>query len=322
MDITLHLGAHRTGTTSFQAYLQEVRGTLAAAHWEVWTPRVTRGRVLKGLHPQAPGSAGARQLDHVRMQVDEALSDLYVSEVTQLLISDENMLGMPRRNIRNRALYRDAGWRLSWLDRAFEGRIARVALTIRPQAQYWRSLLTLAVMRGHPIPKRAHFAQIAGAGQGWRETVRIVAEALPGAELLVFPFDLSVARPDRKLARMTGVAELPHRVPPIWLQASPRSGALRKIEHLNGVPEDILPASDTIWCPFSTEQIAEMDALYETDLSWLRAGADGLATFMEMDMEVNGSDQTGTHPATAPMMRGPTDDIEERRMAPDRRTGT
>lgn len=45
MDIILHLGAHRTASTSFQRYMRSVSDALAAGGTGFWGP----GRTRKGL---------------------------------------------------------------------------------------------------------------------------------------------------------------------------------------------------------------------------------------------------------------------------------
>ena len=46
MDVILHLGAHRTGSTSFQEYMTRVQSGDVA----YWGPKITRGGLLDGVH--------------------------------------------------------------------------------------------------------------------------------------------------------------------------------------------------------------------------------------------------------------------------------
>ena len=59
MDIILHLGAHRTATTSFQHYLRANAAGLGAAGIGVWGPETTRDGLLAGVIPPR-GSRPAR----------------------------------------------------------------------------------------------------------------------------------------------------------------------------------------------------------------------------------------------------------------------
>ena len=50
MDVILHVGAHRTGTTSLQAFLERNRQLLNDNGIAVWTPRWTRSALFSGLY--------------------------------------------------------------------------------------------------------------------------------------------------------------------------------------------------------------------------------------------------------------------------------
>ena len=53
------------------------------------------------------------------------------SGVRKLLVSDENMIGTVRHNLRKRALYPAIGERMAYFAQAFDGRLKRVVLNIR-----------------------------------------------------------------------------------------------------------------------------------------------------------------------------------------------
>ena len=101
MDIVLHLGAHRTGTTTFQAYLKDKTDILDQAGIAVWRPAHTRKGLFDGLIPNAMNKAWRKDMQRraegrVKMRLSDQESDGYHTT----LISDENMLGSIQGNIR------------------------------------------------------------------------------------------------------------------------------------------------------------------------------------------------------------------------------
>ena len=55
MDVILHIGVHRTATTTFQAYLRERSDMLADQGLAFWGPRRTRNGLFHGIHGQGAG---------------------------------------------------------------------------------------------------------------------------------------------------------------------------------------------------------------------------------------------------------------------------
>ena len=110
MTIILHLGAHRTGTTTFQSLLDRNRADLARRGLAVWTPARTRGGLLDGL-VQRPCDAtpqddwrAKRSCGRIRME----RARLAGQGQERLLLSEENLLGAIRNNLRERCLFPDA----------------------------------------------------------------------------------------------------------------------------------------------------------------------------------------------------------------------
>ena len=110
MDIILHPGAHRTGTTTFQSYLRGAEGALTAQGLLAWEPRRTRKGLFHGLlDPPACGCPTGRAEGRMRLATASATRQ----GATALIVSEENMLGTPRAGLRAQALYPDAATRLA-----------------------------------------------------------------------------------------------------------------------------------------------------------------------------------------------------------------
>jgi hypothetical protein len=315
MEIILHLGAHRTATTSLQHYLRGNARVLARDGIEIWEPRKTRDGLFGGVIPEPGLRDAAGQLRRARGRIALHLHRAEAAGMAVLLVSDENMLGAPRRNLRDGALYAGAGLRMARFAEAFGGRVSRAVLSLRALDSYWASVLAYSVMRGHRIPLAAQLAALAAGPRSWRDVITDLACALPGVDIIVLPHEQSASRPAQRLAVMTGRAEaaMPRAHAREWLNRAPMLGDLRRaVAERGGDPARLGEGQDDArWQPFSPAQGAALSETYADDLFWLRAGADGLATLIEE----TGPAKAGRHPPAGQTTRGHRNGIEERRLA-------
>lgn len=312
MDVILHLGAHRTASTSFQYYMRRNADVLRVGGIGFWGPRDTRGGLLTGAVPQPGVMSAARQLDRARGRVALRLEGAARSDLRQLVISEENMIGAPRHNLRARQLYPDAGQRMARYGAVFSGHITRIVLCIRAQDRYWMSALAYGVARGARLPEQADLDRIAGDRRGWRDVITDLACAMPDVPIMVMTHESLASRPEAKLALMTDATDLPLRHAREWLNCAPDGGVLRALVAERGGNPGRIAAGEGRWQPFDRVQRAAMAEAYADDLFWLRAGADGLARLTDETRP----DRTGSTPAAGQRKaRGQGHDIEERRLA-------
>lgn len=315
MEIILHAGAHRTASTTFQAYLAGNAAQLAGHGIGVWGPTRTRRGLLAGVNG-GPGAARAR--GRIALNLEAARRD----GVRWLIVSDENMLGAPRANLREATLYRDAGARIARHVAAFGCRPRRIALSIRAQAPYWESCLAFAVMRGHRLPDAALLDRLVTQPRGWRAVITDIAAAAGGAEVLVLPHETYAGLPETRLWHMAGHAVLP----PLthareWLHRRPDLPALRGALRDRGADPARLPGGQGSWRLFDDSQRAALEAAYRQDLDWLRAGADGLARLVQEDwagtflVRQKEARQAGTTSAARRETRGQAHGTDEGRVA-------
>ncbi|NDV01001.1 hypothetical protein [Pseudoroseicyclus tamaricis] len=275
MKIVLHLGAHRTGTTTFQRALAASRAPLAEAGLEVWTPaELRRGGWLSGLdgHPRdAEPAAAARATEAIRAE----RARLEAAGRTCLLISEENLPGTMRANLRTRSLYPDVTAWLSRLAPALEGAPLSLGLAIRPLESYWASAIASLVARNVTAPPEAKvLAAIAASRRGWRHVIGEAATALPGAAITVWPSEPFAASPADQLRLL---------VP----EAAGALGAGDGAVHNAGAAQE---------ARFTPDQAALLRAVDEADLSWLRGGAEARVRFVERPEDCpapGGGAQTG-----------------------------
>lgn len=310
MDIILHLGAHRTATTSLQRHAQAQTAALAAQGLAFWGPPVTRGGLLAGVLPAPGGHPDAAAAGRVRGRIGLRVARAHEAGLTRLVVSDENMLGAPRTCLRRHRLYPGVGERVARLAHAFGGRISRAVLSVRAQDAWWASVLAYAVARGHRLPSAGDLDRLVTAGRQWRDVIADVACALPGAEIVILPHEQFATCPAARLAWMTGGHDTgPDRGE--WRGRAPDLPALRHAVAARGGDAARLPGGSGRWHPFSATQAVALKEAYEDDLFWLRAGAEGLARLAEETGPLSAERQ----PRDGQPTRGQEDGIEERHLA-------
>ncbi|WP_417208045.1 hypothetical protein [Antarctobacter sp.] len=307
MDVILHIGAHRTATTSFQSYLRANRTELQAQGIGFWAPWRTRGGLLNGIADQPRADHDARRATgRVALNLEAARR----KGIAALVVTDENMAGTPRRCLRARGVYPGVGERLARLSAAF-GRPTRVTLQIRALDAWWASSIAWLVPRGEGLPSSGTLEAISRAPRSWRDVITDIACACPGTDLQVTAYEAFGDRPDLLLRVLTERRSVPLAGPGGFVE-----NRRPDIAHLRAVLADRggtlpAPSSQTRWTPFSDTQAARLRETYADDLFWLRAGADGLARLTE--------DPEPARPrlnlAAAAMKRGNTDDGPARKLA-------
>lgn len=311
MKIVLHIGAHRTGTTTFQNYLTRHRFALRAQGVECWGPWITRKGLFAGIPkatPAARSSAMGRARGRLLLRQDKVRRE---QGADTLIVSEENIMGAMSRNLRHAHLYDDVGERVARFIAAFDGRVGKVVVNIRALDHYWASAAAHCVARGHGVPSRATLSTIAARHRSWRDVISDIACAAPEADIQVLPFERFAGRPDAQLGVMLGVPVPPHRAAE-HMNKRPSLEDLRKAVEERAERADMLRGPGDRWSPFQRAEISALREAYADDMFWLTAGASGLATLTE-DL-----DRTEAEWPTGPLTRGQHDDITERRLAQPR----
>ncbi|MEL7258107.1 MAG: hypothetical protein AAFN80_09740 [Pseudomonadota bacterium] len=311
MEIRLHLGAHRTANTSFQHYLSENAEVLRKSGLIVWGPNQTRGGLLTGVVPVEGRQSPAEQLRRAKSRIALNLAEAAATGAKMVLVTDENMIGAARRNLRDERLYAAIGERMARFYEVFDGRIASVSLSIRSQDTYWASSLAFAVARGHRLPSARILRHLSRNTRTWRDVITDLACALPDVAINVLPYETFGGLPEARLKAVTGLTDVPRRAARECLNRSPELPVLRKIIDERGGDSGLLPDGTGRWHPFDTEQVSALREAYADDFFWLRAGAEGLATLTEETWP----DRKRFEPHGAEMTRGRHHGKENRRLA-------
>lgn len=280
MDVILHLGAHRTATTTFQHYMRDHMDVLADQGIGFWGRKRTRGKMFSGLFREGGSPEAMRAAARAQSRIGLNAAKAAQRGVQTLLVSDENILGTPMNNFKSKQLYPAAGERTARLVTAFEGQVRRIVLSVRSPELWWASAAAMTVLRGHPVPGKKRLKAIAAHPRGWRDVITDLACAAPGAEIAVIPFERFAGMPDRVLASALA-APAPQDRQHRWLNRSADLHGLRKGLKERGQDPNLLPDGTGRWQPFTEMQAAALRETYADDLFWLTAGANGLAKLTE-----------------------------------------
>lgn len=308
MDVILHLGAHRTASTTFQTYMRGQGDALNGAGIGYWGPYRTRTGLLHGVLDR---SATLAQSQRARGRILLNLNGAVRKGVQSLVISDENMIGAPRRVLARSRLYPEAGERMARVQHGFDGAVSQILLQIRSFENYWASMLAFAVPRGAAVPDTGALDRLVTQTRSWRHVIQDIACAMPTADIIVTPFERFAGRPDRQLALASSVQPPQLSAGSIWENRSPRLAELRAVLRERGEDAAQLPDGQGRWNPFDSAQRDALRETYADDLYWLHAGADGLATYHE-DPDPNAR---GHQTPFGPFERGHTDDRQKRDVA-------
>lgn len=312
MDVILHIGAHRTASTTLQHYLRSNAGALRAQGVGFWGPMRTRqAGLLSGVMPVPGGDPGA-QLDRARGRIALQLETAARKGVRHVIISDENILGSVRRNLRQRRFYRDAGARLARFATAFDGRVTRIVLAVRRLDAFWASSLSYGVMRGRAVPGTDDLDRFVTQGRSWRTLVDEIATAFPGVGIQVHVHEELAGRPERRLWHMLdGAVTGPRETRPPWLNRASDLPALREVLALRGEDPALLPSGAGRWSPFDDAQAAALREIHADDLFHLASGAGGAVRLIKESTLQTG----GMNPPDGAKTRGQDDDGQDGRMA-------
>lgn len=325
MEINLHIGAHRTASTTLQTFLNTNQTALHDTGIEVWTPLRTRKGLFAGLieQPEDITEAIARRAARSCGLIGIEVALLARAGRRQLLISDENMIGTTRNNLRQRRLYPRLDERLLRFGPTLGPRLRRIGLSIRSYDTYWASCMAFGIAQGFRMPMTADLDHYITQPRRWRDVIRDVATAFPGAEILVWPYERFAGQPDAQLAFLTGGVKPAAGVTGArdWINPSPRCDQLRMILNQRGdtSPGRNLTDQTGRWMPFDEAQRIAMRAQYAVDLDWLRSGADGLARLVEQTAPPATYDKTIT--ITKPYDIEDSDRIPAGQPPPDVLTG-
>ena len=291
VDVILHVGAHRTGTTTFQGFLNDNRTAFRSAGVAFWGP----GRIRKGMFaglirdPDCLSSndrrVAKRSVGRVHVEIARAKS----FGMSQLVVSEENMLGTMAKNLNQIRLYPQAEPRMARFGPAFGGNRLAVSLSIRSYETYWSSAVAFKIKTGFDLPCPDMLDRLVTQPRRWSHVIRDIRAALPEAEIIVWPFEGWAARPSQVCEMLTG-----HKIGSETLEtvrnAAPDPKLLSEILQDRGDfrGSESMREHARNYRPFDLDQIAKLQDDYREDIRWLKSGADGLAFYFDPTGDTSG----------------------------------
>ncbi|MEM9755870.1 MAG: hypothetical protein AAF914_07755 [Pseudomonadota bacterium] len=274
VDVTLHIGAHRTGTTTFQRMLGQNGPSLRRSGLAYCGPKRTRTDLLAGTFTPGPVFLPWRQRRLTRDAglVARALADLGAEGGGRLVVSDASFLGSIHDCLMTGRLYPDAAARARSLAQLFGPLCRRIGLAVRSYDTYWASALAFALPRGGPLPDAAMLRALVGQDRRWRHVILDVARAFPQAEIVVWRYEAMAARPDALAAALFDTDMPRLHGARNWHRAAPTAAALRGHLADLGAAPGLIKDDCGRFAPFDAAARRALQAAYADDIAWLQAG--------------------------------------------------
>ena len=282
MELVLHIGAHRTGSTVVIKNLEANAGVLGAEGWTIWTPPM-----MRKMREFAPSTDAAVRAAN-RLAFAARLAE---SGAERLLISEENILGSMLANLKRATFYKSARSRLAAYAALLPAPPRRVAMGIRSYDEYWASCYAYVGM-SRPLPRFSEMAlAYAASSRGWLDLIDDVRAAFPDSEILVWPKHAMQGRVVAVAAQIIGRERAGLRPLRRDVNTSIGPEAIAAIEEIRAAQPGITgraferllearPALTTDAGPIWTEaQLATMRKRYKSDIRALKAGHGGV-TFL------------------------------------------
>lgn len=283
--ITLHLGAHRTGTTRLQKILDGNNRVLAEHGLVALTPHYDGKRgeytirnvvnsINRSTNLRAKSPFSLKRFKHTR-KARVGFDALCGSSSQKILLSDEVTLGPIFEKPTGRAIYRRAEGNLRALRRFLRNRVASVCLGVRSYETFLVSAYAMDAVRSrnrNHVPEFANIKTIINFDNGWVELVEVIRDVFPDAPLHVWRFEDNDV--NRQLAILLG-SELASKLsfdPHQKVNAAPSKEAIDFAlspdcpRHSN--PDDLVRrfSSGAKWDPLSASEKAWLSKRYLDDI--------------------------------------------------------
>lgn len=288
MELILHLGAHRTGTTALQHVLRTNRKSLDRRGIGYWGPGILRkvigAGLLQGAERQDMRGAVAADPSKARDDLGERAGAARERGIARIVVSEENLIGTMPSNLGWAQLYPHTGARLAVLARLLPQAPAAIYLSIRDYAGYWASAYAFSALRRR-LPDFADIApDILRGPRGWPEVAADIAAAFPGAALKLWPYSAGRDGLGRFLRLITGLDDIAVAAEQVRRNLSisgpevTRAQSLLRDEPGLGAAQlsqklaQEFPKGGPAFMPFSRAERSELNARWNRDLKRLATG--------------------------------------------------
>ena len=180
MTVTLHLGAHKTGTTLVQRFARQ--SSLLAEHDVALVGRSMFGATA----PAEPDVAASRN------DVVERIRSAYAGGAAGVFMSDERYLGRPCVD-GTPGLYPTASHSVAAAAEWLAGFDLRVIYYVRPYTAFLESYFVQVVQEGETHSFDAWLGALELETLRWPGVIEAIRTAAPAADVVVREFDMEIA---------------------------------------------------------------------------------------------------------------------------------
>lgn len=284
-DYRLHLGLHKTGTTSFQGYLRSSKGELRE-HGVSFADcyllrRIGLSKIGKFGWRQAVSRLRRRTFDR------DLIPQIEVPANTEsVAISEENFLSNSAVEILMETMYPRAVRNLNYVKQLLGGHRFQVFLSVRPYAAIIPSAYVQAIRWDHPanVPFAACLQRLSqGRFPSYVDLFRRISRSLK-SDVAFWTLEDYLANPSSIASAFVGARLLgPGHIKKPSATSSPSADAVRKIEKLpkyrrrieyrQAVTEIIKrDRSDEKFEPLPDDIVSGLEEAYQNDLLELQTG--------------------------------------------------
>ena len=213
MDLVLHIGAHRTGSTMVAQSLAATIATHPDCGVALWGPRrlrdipgfqVATQRLDEDMEPI--NKTAAIGLDQLASLIARDVAKERDRGIHKLILSEENFIGGMRNNFQTGVFYPDVAHRLASFDSLLPMSPLRVALGVREYGAVWTSAYHYQPQSGRDVPDLARArATLMDHKRGWPEVANAARKVWPDAEVMMWQQEHLVSSGAQICAQIMGL---------------------------------------------------------------------------------------------------------------------
>lgn len=190
MDVTLHLGAHKTASTYLQRRLEGSANALRHHGVVAYGPRLLREMVQHRIGNSLPRHRSAFRQGRAQV-VHELICKEERAGVQRLVLSEEQLLGSVRELVLGEEFYENALTNLRAVSVALNGRPVTAVMAVRSYDRFLVSAYGQTLRGGHYLRfDSALRERMLNLRRGWPDLVGDIASALPrGSEILLWRYE-------------------------------------------------------------------------------------------------------------------------------------
>lgn len=177
-EVLIHLGAHRTGTSTLQKFLSLNQSALLQSGVQTVIPPYSRQINPEDIHIDQP----------------------------KFLISEENMLGTMENNLWQEGLYPDAQKQLQ----RYQNLMAdsdKILFSIRNYVDFWTSVFFYCAKSQNILLTKDKLEELVNTSRGWKDVIQDIRHVAPNAEIIVRAHEWKIDNPKQQLLKVTGWSE-------------------------------------------------------------------------------------------------------------------